>query len=145
MGPSLEMGYQWSNYFDVFYGFSWFTASNSMSVSSVIQGTASSTSIVDTFPFLSDDTSAWPVFTFNSSNSVVDGDLNFTTTISLPTVPLMGEYSLLVNSAPWRMQTYLLKSYRKPSPTPLNSPPWRTDSAQEAGLHYGVLAVSERY
>ena len=68
------MGYQWSNYFDVFYGFSWFTASNSMSVSSVIQGTASSTAIVDTFPFLSDDTSGWPVFDFNSSDSAVNGD-----------------------------------------------------------------------
>ncbi len=31
VGPSFEMGYQWSNYFDVFYGLSWFTASNSMS------------------------------------------------------------------------------------------------------------------
>jgi hypothetical protein len=73
VGPSLETGYQWSNYFDVFYGFSWFTASNSLSVSSVIQGTASSTSIVDTFPFLSDDTSAWPIFAFNSSDTAVNG------------------------------------------------------------------------
>jgi hypothetical protein len=75
VGPSLETGYQWSNYFDVFYGFSWFTASNSMSFSSVIQGTASSTSIVDTFPFLSDDDSGWPIFAFNSSDSAVNGDL----------------------------------------------------------------------
>jgi hypothetical protein len=74
VGPSLEMGYQWSNYFDVFYGFSWFTASNSMSATSVIQGQGSRTTITDTFPFLSDDTSAWPVFNFNSSNSVVGTD-----------------------------------------------------------------------
>ncbi len=77
VGPSLEMGYQWSNYFDVFYGFSWFTASNSMSATSVIQGTGSRTSIIDTFPFLSDDPSAWPVFNFNSSNSIVNGDATF--------------------------------------------------------------------
>jgi hypothetical protein len=71
VGPSFEMGYQWSNYFDLFYGFSWFTISNSLSVSNVIQGTGSRTSIVDTFPFLSDDTSPWPVFAFRSSTSVV--------------------------------------------------------------------------
>ncbi len=68
------MGYQWSNYFDVFYGFSWFTASNSMSVTNVIQGQGSRTSIVDTFPFLSDDDSAWPVFAFSSSTTIVNGD-----------------------------------------------------------------------
>ncbi len=77
VGPSLEMGYQWSNYFDFFYGISWFTASNSMSTTSVIQGTGSRTAIIDTFPFLSDDPSAWPVFNFNSSNSVVNGDPTF--------------------------------------------------------------------
>jgi hypothetical protein len=74
VGPSLEMGYQWSNYFDFFYGFSWFTASNSLSVTSVIQGQGSRTTIIDTFPFLSDDTSPWPVFNFNSSISVVGTD-----------------------------------------------------------------------
>jgi hypothetical protein len=76
------MGYQWSNYFDVFYGFSWFTASNSMSVTSVIQGEGSRTTITDTFPFLSDDTSPWPVFNFNSSNSVVNTTSTFNYHIS---------------------------------------------------------------
>ncbi|MGO9569218.1 MAG: hypothetical protein ACLP5H_16915 [Desulfomonilaceae bacterium] len=71
VGPSFEFGYQWSNFFDVFYGFSWFTTSNSMSLSSVIQGQGSRTTITDTFPFLSDDTSAWPIFNFNSSDSAV--------------------------------------------------------------------------
>ncbi len=82
VGPSLEMGYQWSNYFDVFYGFSWFTTSNSMSLSNVVQGQGSRTSIVDTFPFLSDDTSAWPVFNFNSSNTVVGTTSTFNYHIS---------------------------------------------------------------
>ena len=144
VGPSLEMGYQWSNYFDVFYGFSWFTASNSMSVTSVIQGTAASTSIVDTFPFLSDDPSAWPVFNFNSSNSVVGTDPTFNYRIA-PNGPGQGILPNRQFSTVPDRRRYLLKTSRKPSPTPLNSPLWKTDSAQEAGLHYGVWAVSERY
>ncbi|MGO9570259.1 MAG: hypothetical protein ACLP5H_22240 [Desulfomonilaceae bacterium] len=70
-GPSFEFGYQWSNFFDLFYGFSWFNVSNSIGLSNTIQGQAGHSVIQDTFPFLSDDTSAWPVFAFRSSTSVV--------------------------------------------------------------------------
>ena len=72
VGPSFEMGYQLSNYFDLFYGFSWFTISNSMSLSNTIQGQGARTTIVDTFPFVSDDTAAWPVSlgAFQSSSSI---------------------------------------------------------------------------
>ena len=67
VGPSFEMGYQFSNYFDLFSGFSWFTTSNSITLSDVIQGQGSLTTIIDTFPFVSDDTGAWPLTNFNSS------------------------------------------------------------------------------
>lgn len=66
-GPTFEAGYQYSNYFDLFYGFSWFNASNSMVLSNTIQGQGSEVTITDTFPFVSDDTSAWPLHGFNSS------------------------------------------------------------------------------
>jgi hypothetical protein len=71
VGPTFEMGYQWSNYFDLFYGFFWFNTSNSISQSTVVQGQGTRTTITDTFPFLSDDTSPWPIFSFRSSTSVV--------------------------------------------------------------------------
>lgn len=76
VGPSLEMGYQFSNFFDLFTGFSWFNVSNSMVLSNVLQGQGTRTTIVDTFPFLSDDASAWPIFNFNSSDTIVGGTAN---------------------------------------------------------------------
>jgi hypothetical protein len=74
--PSFEMGYQFSNFFDLFYGFSWFNLSNSMLLSGTVQqqGLVGNVVIQDTFPFMSDDTSAWPVFNFNSSDTVVGTD-----------------------------------------------------------------------
>ncbi|MGO9567625.1 MAG: hypothetical protein ACLP5H_08800 [Desulfomonilaceae bacterium] len=70
-GPSFEFGYQWSNFFDVFYGFSWFNVSNSIGLSNTIQGQAGHSVIQDTFPFVSDDTASWPVAlgAFQSSDS----------------------------------------------------------------------------
>ena len=35
VAPSLETGYQWSNYFDLFYGISWFNDSHSMALSTI--------------------------------------------------------------------------------------------------------------
>jgi hypothetical protein len=92
VGPSLEMGYQWSNYFDVFYGFSWFTASNSMSLSSVIPGQGSRTAILDTFPFVSDDDAAWPVSlgAFQSSSSINLGSTAFQNYHLATNSPLQG-------------------------------------------------------
>jgi hypothetical protein len=75
-GPTFEMGYQFSNYFDLFYGFSWFNISNSMTLSNTIQGQGARVTITDTFPFLSDDPSAWPVFNFNSSNTIIGATAN---------------------------------------------------------------------
>ena len=71
-GPTIEAGYQWSNYFDLFSGFFWFRTSNSMAVSNTIQGQAGSIIIQDTFPFVSDDTTPWPISlgAFQSSNSI---------------------------------------------------------------------------
>ncbi len=85
-GPSFEFGYQSSNYFDVFYGFSWFNASNSMAISTTIQGQPSLVTIVDTFPFVSSDTNPWPLHNFNSSQ---DGSTTNIYQIS-PNAPLQG-------------------------------------------------------
>jgi hypothetical protein len=72
--PAFETGFQLYDFFDLFYGFSWFNVNNSTGIFNVLAGTAARRLIQDTFPFLSDDDSAWPVFNFNSSNSVVNGD-----------------------------------------------------------------------
>jgi hypothetical protein len=36
VAPTIQTGYQWSNYFDLFYGISWFNASNSMALSTIV-------------------------------------------------------------------------------------------------------------
>jgi len=73
--PAFETGYQLYDFFDLFYGFSWFSATNTISKTNTgLVGTPSGTTIIDTFPFSSDDTTAWPIFNFNSSTSVINGD-----------------------------------------------------------------------
>jgi hypothetical protein len=71
-GPTFEFGYQFSNYFDLFYGFSWFNVKNSIGLSNTIQAQGARTTIVDTFPFVSDDNAPWPVAlgAFQSSQSI---------------------------------------------------------------------------
>lgn len=72
--PVFETGFQLYDFFDIFYGFSWFNVSNSMGIANPLVGLAARRILQDTFPFLSDDTTTWPIFNFNSSNSVVNGD-----------------------------------------------------------------------
>ncbi len=91
-GPSIEAGFQWSNYFDLFSGFFWFRTSNSMALSDTIQGQAGQTIIQDTYPFVSDDTAAWPVAlgAFQSSDSVNTGSTQFHNYHIATNSPLLG-------------------------------------------------------
>ncbi len=70
--PNIEFGFQANNFFDVFYGSSWFNVNRSTGVSRVLNGTGARTVIRDTFPFYSDDDSTWPASRFNSGNTVIN-------------------------------------------------------------------------
>ncbi|MBI4965266.1 MAG: hypothetical protein HY913_18465 [Desulfomonile tiedjei] len=87
--PTFEAGYQLYNYFDIFYGFSWFNVDNSVGLSNVIPGQVSRTLIIDTFPFVSDHDSAWPVGSFFSSDNII-GDTPAHIYQVTPNSPLRG-------------------------------------------------------
>ncbi|HMK37557.1 MAG TPA: hypothetical protein VK463_20970, partial [Desulfomonilaceae bacterium] len=70
----FETGFQLYDYFDIFYGLSFFSASNSLTFNNTVLGSASSTTIEDTFPFFSDDTTNWIAANFNSSETIINGN-----------------------------------------------------------------------
>jgi len=69
--PVITMGYQAGDFFDVFSSYSWFNVNNAMGYTGVVQGSGARNLIRDTFPFLSDDGSAWPLINFNSSDTII--------------------------------------------------------------------------
>jgi len=68
--PTFELGYQWGDYFDWFFGFSWFSMKHSFS--KVFDTTAVTYRRVlhDTFPFTSDNTAIWILGNFTSDMQV---------------------------------------------------------------------------
>ncbi len=74
--PSIELGFQWTNFFDLFTAFSWYDISRNLSQSF----TGGTTDLVrrafrDTFPYSSDYDVVWPTSPY-SSNTIIGGDGN---------------------------------------------------------------------
>jgi hypothetical protein len=72
--PSIELGFQWTNFFDLFTAFSWYDISRNLSKSF----TGGTTDLLrrafrDTFPFGSDNDSNWPTSP-TSSNTIIGGN-----------------------------------------------------------------------
>jgi hypothetical protein len=71
--PSIELGFQWTNFFDMFTAFSWYDMSHS--VSKHFTGGTSNLlrrQFTDTFPFSSDNSANWPTGPFTSNTVVVN-------------------------------------------------------------------------
>lgn len=69
--PSLELGFQWTNFFDMFTAFSWYDMSRSTS-KSFTGGTSNllRRGFRDTFPYSSDNSNAWPTGPYTTSTVV---------------------------------------------------------------------------
>lgn len=72
--PVITFGFQAGNFFDVFSGYSWFDVKNAMGYSTVVEATGGRSLIQDTFPFVSDQDTAWPVGIFQSANYIIGGE-----------------------------------------------------------------------
>jgi len=66
--PALEAGLQVSNYFDLFTGISFYGTAHSTNNIYTTQAQLRRRAFTDSFPFASDDTSAWPITPFDSAN-----------------------------------------------------------------------------
>ncbi|MFC1834238.1 hypothetical protein ACFL2Q_05830 [Thermodesulfobacteriota bacterium] len=76
--PSIELGYQVGNFFELFYGFSTFSRSHSVSRRFNVSGTASRLGIRDTYPFFSNvATMAGTVFNTTSTQAGSSGLNNY--------------------------------------------------------------------
>jgi hypothetical protein len=72
--PTIEVGFQAGNFFDFFYGFSWYSLGHGFG-NTVTQPTPMSVrGFRDAWPFFSDDVSGIPGAVFNSSVSIVGGN-----------------------------------------------------------------------
>jgi hypothetical protein len=76
VSPTFELGYQWGDYFDLFFGFSWFSLKESFSKAFDTTADTYRRVIQDTFPFTSDNTALWPSGNFTSSTVVGENNIN---------------------------------------------------------------------
>jgi hypothetical protein len=71
--PSLEIGFQWTNLFDFFYGFSWFSLDKSVSRQFDTRAELWRRGFRDTFAFFSDQDVAWTPGPWDSLTSPIGG------------------------------------------------------------------------
>ena len=82
--PSFEFGYQASNFFDVFYGFSSFSYDAAVSRSIVIQANFGRRGFTDTFSFYSNFPGIWRIKDFNTASALQPCVLPIPTCIGCP-------------------------------------------------------------
>jgi len=74
--PTFEVGYQWGPFFDVFFGFSWFSLKESFSKVFDTQADTYRRVFQDTFPFGSDNTANWVISSWTSNTVITTANVN---------------------------------------------------------------------
>jgi len=74
--PTIEVGYQWGSFFDIFYGFSWFNMKEQYSKVFPNQAYTYRRVFQDTFPFSSDNSATWPVGSWTSATVTGTANVN---------------------------------------------------------------------
>ncbi len=74
--PFIELGFQYTNFFSLYYGISWFGLQHGMQKVNNTVGEFRRRVLIDTFPFSSSHGVAWPETQFDSSDTIVNLDAN---------------------------------------------------------------------
>jgi hypothetical protein len=75
--PALELGFQWTNFFDIFGAFSWYDISDKVSRNWAGTSGTMRRGFRDTFPFSSDNSANWIVGFWTSSTVVENENVNY--------------------------------------------------------------------